>query len=90
MVRTDGQSLGTGGSSLTAWGVELGFGRAQERKEKEGEETDARDPVVSEGKGREGTRAGVLTRVQAGRGKRRKRKGWKGKFPRKVSFLFFF
>ena len=47
-MRTDGQSLGTGGSSSTAWGVELGFGRAQERKETEGEETDARGPVVSE------------------------------------------
>jgi hypothetical protein len=44
-------------------GVELCFGRAQERKEREGEETDARDPIVSEEKEREGARAGGLTHV---------------------------
>ena len=45
----------------------------RERKTK----TDARDPSVSEGKREKRGRAEGLTRVPAGRGKRRKRKGKK-------------
>ena len=60
------------------------FGRREKAREEE--ETDARDPVVSEEKGREGARAGWLTGVCAdGWGKERK-----GKLPERVSFLFFF
>ena len=71
-------------------GVELGFGRAQERRKREGEETDAQDPVVSEEKRREGARAGVLTRGRAEWGKRRKGKGEKRKASRKGKFSFLF
>ena len=48
------------------------------RREKKGEEeTDARDPAVSEGEREKRGRAEGLTRVPAGRGKRRKGKGKK-------------
>ena len=78
-------------------GVGLSFGRAQERKEREEEETVARDWAVSEEKRKRETRAGRLTGVCAhGWAGCRKRKFLgregerKGKLPERVSFLFFF
>ena len=50
---------------------------AEERDAREEEETDLRGPAVSEGEREKRGRAEGLTRVPAGRGKRRKRKGKK-------------
>ena len=77
MVRTDGQSLGTGGSSSTAWGSRTRLRSRAGEKRKGEEETDARVPSVSEGERGERGCAVVLTRVPAGRGKCRNGKGKK-------------
>jgi hypothetical protein len=50
---------------------------AEERDAREEEETDLRGPAVSEGEREKRGRAEVLTRVPAGRGKRRNGKGKK-------------
>ena len=65
-----------------------GFGRRERRAEEE--DTDTRDPAVSENREEKRACAGVLTRVQAGRGKRRKGKGKKRKAFRKGKFSFLF
>ena len=85
MRRNSGRFWGSGGRGS---GSRVRLVRPK-REGARGEGDDKRDPVVSEEKGREGARAGGLTRVcadgWAGKGKERK-----GKLPERVSFLFFF
>jgi hypothetical protein len=62
----------------------------QERKERGRRRPDTRDPSVSEGERGKRGRAEGLTRVPAGRGKRRKGKGKKREASRKGKFSFLF
>ena len=71
-------------------GVSRSTVSAEERGAREEEGTDMRDLAVSENREEKRACVGVLTHVQAGRGKRRKGKGEKRKASRKGKFSFLF